>query len=167
MRLLPVNGKRLEHRNVLGTLLGLGLNRDKMGDIIPHDVGCDIVLDQTLLEYIQIHIGQVGRVRVNIVEVQKQELNIPTVDMKEFVVTVSSMRIDAVIAAGYRMSRTKAGDLIRSEKCKVNWKLIENPHYTLQPGDLVSLKGFGRLRVENIQGVTKKEKFIVALAVFG
>ncbi|MCY7801919.1 S4 domain-containing protein, partial [Bacillus haynesii] len=73
--------------------------------------------------------------------------------------TVSSLRLDAICSSMSRQSRQKAQVLVKNGLVKVNWKVIEDPSYALAEGDMVSIRGFGRFRMKNIDGKTKKGKW--------
>jgi RNA-binding protein YlmH len=79
---------------------------------------------------------------------------------------VSSLRVDAVASDALRLSRTKIAPLIRAGKCRVNWKKTEDPAQQLAAGDVVSVRGFGRFKVLNIEGLTKKGKIRVVIGKF-
>ncbi len=163
LRLESAEVKGLEHRDVLGAVLGLGIKRNKLGDIIPHNKGSDMIVASELEDYLYFNIGQVGRHRVSIRKITRPELALPKQNIKIRTASVASMRVDAVLAEGYRVSRTKASSLIKNGKCKVNWKLVDRPDYLVAPGDLISLRGFGRMVVEGIEGHSKKGRIWIKL----
>jgi RNA-binding protein YlmH len=165
-RVESLSGKRLEHPDVLGALLGLGIKRDKLGDIYPHSDGADIVVAEELAEYIQMHVGQVGRQHVNIIEISREKLALPEQMQSVRSISVASLRLDAVVAESCRISRTKASMLVKNGKCKVNWKLVDQPDYPVEIGDLVSVRGFGRVRVESIDGTSKKGRIWIKIVSF-
>ncbi|MGA8943179.1 MAG: YlmH/Sll1252 family protein [Thermoactinomyces sp.] len=166
LRLETAGMKRLEHRDVLGAVLGLGIKRNILGDIIPHNKGSDIIVAGEMEDYLSATIGQVGRHRVSIKKITRPELALPEQNTRIRTVSVASMRIDAVLAEGYRVSRTKASSLIKSGKCKVNWKVVDKPDYLIEPGDLISLRGFGRIVVEGIEGHSKKGRIRIKLITY-
>ncbi|MBA4547542.1 RNA-binding protein [Thermoactinomyces intermedius] len=165
-RLETKDSKELKHRDVLGALTGLGIKRNMLGDILPHGKGCDIIVAGEMAEYIFLGIGQVGRHRVSIRKINRAELTLPERNGKIRTASVASMRVDAVISEGYRVSRTKAASMVKSGKCKVNWKLVDQPDYPVAPGDLISLRGFGRLAVESIEGHSKKGRIWIKLSTY-
>lgn len=166
LRLETKDSRRLEHRDVLGALMGLGIKRNMLGDILPHDKGCDIIVAKEMAQYIFLGIGQVGRHRVSIRKINRAELTLPERNGKIRTASVASMRVDAVLSEGYRVSRTKAASMVKNGKCKVNWKLVDQPDYPVAPGDLISLRGFGRLAVESIEGHSKKGRIWIKLSAY-
>jgi RNA-binding protein YlmH len=165
-RLESASGKRLEHPDVLGALLGLGIKREKTGDIYPHADGADIVVAEEMEEYVRMHVGQVGRERVNIIKISREELTPPEQAYAVRSISVASLRVDAVVAESCRISRTKASLLVKNGKCKVNWKLVDQPDYPVEAGDLLSVRGIGRIRVESIDGTSKKGRFWIKIVSF-
>lgn len=166
LRLESAGMKRLEHRDVLGSVLGLGIKRNILGDIIPHNKGTDMIVDSRMVDYLSVNIGQVGRHRVSIRKITRPELALPKQNIKIRTASVASLRVDAVLSEGYRISRTKASSLVKSGKCKVNWKLVDKPDYLIAPGDLISLRGFGRTVVEGIEGHSKKGRIWIKLITY-
>ncbi len=81
--------------------------------------------------------------------------------MEQRTVSVASLRVDALVSGVFRLSRAKASEAIRGGKCRVNWKVVEDPSRTLEEGDTVSLRGWGRFRVDAVEGKTKKGRFLV------
>jgi RNA-binding protein YlmH len=159
-------GGGLEHPDVLGALLGLGIKREKIGDILPHGSGADVVVAEEIGEFIRLHVGQVGREHVTIKKISREELTLPEQRLAIRTVNVASMRVDAIVSEGFRLSRSKAALLIRNGRCKVNWVVVDKPDHLISEGDLISLRGFGRVRVESVDGTTRKGRTWVKLASF-
>lgn len=70
--------------------------------------------------------------------------------------TVSSLRLDAIVSAAFSISRGKAQSLIRSEKTTINWTVVSNTSFIVKEGDILSLRGYGRIKLEEVLGNTKK-----------
>lgn len=166
LRLETVSGRQLEHPDVLGAILGLGIKREKVGDIIPHSSGADVVIAREMCEFVRIQLGQVGRDHVTINEITRDELVLPEQKFSLRTVTVASLRVDALVSESYRISRAKASALIKNGKCKVNWKIVDQPDYSLETGDMISIRGYGRVRIESIEGLTKKGRNLIQIASF-
>jgi RNA-binding protein YlmH len=157
----PLSGRELKHPDVLGSLLGLGIKREKLGDLLLHPDGCHTVVADELANFIRLQLNRVGRETVSVEEISREDLVIPERDAIVQSITVASLRVDAVCAEGFRLSRSKASQLIKSGKCKVNWKVVDNPAETVAEQDMISLRGFGRLLVGKIDGRTKKGRYWV------
>lgn len=149
----------LDHGDFLGALLGLGIKRDKLGDIYVHEDVCHVIAASEIAEYIHLQLQQVHRLHV-MTELIDASALLPRVEqIEEKYLTVASMRLDGIVSDVFHLSRTKVMAPIKSGKCKVNWKVTEDPSYQLNSGDVVSLKGFGRFKIIESEGMTKKGRF--------
>lgn len=153
--------KNVNHRDYLGSLLSLGINREKIGDIIVGENCCQVVLDQEILSYVRVNWEQVNSVKVKIKEILPQELIIAKSEIKEIKSTVASPRLDAVMGVGFSCSRSKTLPDIRGGKVRVNWKTIIDPSHQIKEGDHISDQGKGRIKVEGFSGPTPKGRFFV------
>ncbi|MEL7567788.1 MAG: YlmH/Sll1252 family protein [Dehalobacterium sp.] len=153
--------KEVNHRDYLGSLLGLGISRERIGDIIVGGDYCQVVLDQEIASYVIANWDKVNRVNVKVKEILPDELTIPIAEKKEIKSTVASPRLDAVIGIGFGCSRSKTLPDIKGGKVRVNWKTITDPSYQIKRGDHISYRGKGRITVENFSGPTQKGRFFV------
>ncbi|NJN88648.1 MAG: photosystem II S4 domain protein [Leptolyngbyaceae cyanobacterium SL_7_1] len=151
------------HRDFLGSLLGTGLVRDKVGDILVlGERGAQAIVVPELVEFLEMNLTQVRSVPVKTRAVDLAELKVPEPRKKELTTTEASLRLDAIASAGFGMSRSKMADMISAGDVRVNWKDITQPSHALKSGDLVAIRGKGRLQVGEI-AVTKKERYRVQL----
>lgn len=158
---------RLEHRDFLGAILSLGLKRDKFGDLIMVDERqCQQVVAAEVAEFVRLHLSQVGRSPVHVDMINLQEIRPPEQQLEKTVITVSSPRLDAVLSDVYHLSRAKVLAPIRNGKVKVNWKVADQPDTSLEQGDVVSFKGYGRFRVTGWQGQTKKGRLVMEIGKY-
>lgn len=156
----------LDHGDYMGAILGLGIKRDVIGDIHVHEDGCHCLVAEEIADFLNIHLRQVHRVSVLTEVLPLDQLKTSDVKLEEMQFTVASLRLDGVASDVYRISRTKIIDPIRAGKCRVNWKTEENPAKTLKEGDVVSLKGLGRFKVLEIDGLTKKGRLRLKVGKF-
>ncbi len=153
----------LTHRDYLGSLMGLGLKREKIGDLLVSDNACQLVVVPELVEFIRIHLDRVGSQKALVQEIEGEQLNIPNLREKIIKSTVASLRLDAITALGFSESRTRMAKEIKAEKVKVNWKVITNPDFSVNPGDIVSFRGHGRMVFQEQTGQSKKGRLGVLL----
>jgi len=154
------------HRDFLGALLGTGLERQKVGDLVMlGEKGAQAVLVPELVEYLQMHLTQVRTVPVKTRAIAWSDLKIRAPQTKEMVTVEASLRLDAIASAGFGMSRSKMVDLIEGDDVRVNWKNVTQSSYQLKAGDLIAISGKGRLTVGEVT-ITKKNRFRVALTKF-
>ncbi|MCR2803684.1 YlmH family RNA-binding protein [Paenibacillus soyae] len=156
----------LDHGDFLGALLGLGIKRDRIGDIHVHDAFAHIIVTDEIADYLNVHLRQVHRLNVLTDILPLSELKTVEVKLEEMSLTVASMRLDGIASDVYRVSRSKIVDPIRAGRCRVNWKSEEDPSEQLKQGDVVSFKGLGRFKVLEVDGVTKKGRIRVKIGKF-
>lgn len=151
------------HRDFLGAILGTGLVREKIGDIIVlGERGAQLIVVPEVAEFLETALVQVRSVPVKTQRIDLSELKIRPPQKKELTTVEASMRLDAIASAGFGLSRSKMAEAISSGDVRVNWKDITQSSYTVQPGDLISLRGKGRLEVGEV-AVTKKQRYRVQL----
>lgn len=149
----------LGHKDVLGSLMSLGVDRSKFGDIQIDEEAIQFAVVGELQDYLLANFTSVGKAKISISEVTEQEAFIGSSETwLEETRIVSSMRLDAVIAALLTVSRQKAVALIRSDKVRVNWTSQNEPALELYEADILSIRGSGRFKVIAIEGRTKKDK---------
>lgn len=164
LRITPKSQTSLEHRQVLGSILGLGIRRNQLGDLYPHVDGCDVIVTGEISSYIRLYLERIGREKVQVEEIAKEELRReqPKIQFKKAI--VSSLRLDTVVSEGYHLSRAQASKLIRAGKCKVDWRITDKPDFLVNEGNLLSLRGYGRMRLEKLEQRTRKGKWLVCFA---
>ncbi|WP_372663075.1 RNA-binding protein [Cohnella sp.] len=156
----------LDHGDYLGALLGLGIKRDKIGDLHVSEQGCHALITTDIGDFLIGHMKQAHRVDVSVSVRPLLELREVTAELEEQVLSVASMRLDGVASDVFRLSRTKIMAPIKAGRCRVNWKPIEDPSYHLGAGDVVSMKGFGRFKVLEAEGVSKSGRIRVRVGKF-
>lgn len=154
------------HRDFLGSILGTGVVREKVGDILVlGERGAQIIAVPELTEFFQQSFTQVRTVPVKVTPIPFEELQVREPRKKELATVEASLRLDAIASAGFGMSRSKMADLISGGEVRVNWKEISQPSHALKDGDLVAIRGKGRLTVGEVV-VTKKNRYRVQLTRF-
>lgn len=151
------------HRDFLGAMLGTGIVREKTGDIIVlGERGAQAIVVPTLVEFLETSLQQVRSVPVKTQRIELSELKIREPKKKELTTVEASLRLDAIASAGFGMSRSKMVELIDGGDVRVNWKDITQSSHPLKSGDLVAIRGKGRLEVGEV-AVTKKDRYRVQL----
>ncbi|QYR24205.1 RNA-binding protein [Paenibacillus sp. sptzw28] len=156
----------LDHGDYLGALLGLGIKRDRIGDLQVHEQFCHCLVVDEIADYVNVHLRQVHRVHVLTDIIPLTGLQIAAPELEEQNLSVASLRLDGIASDVYRISRSKIVDPIRAGKCRVNWKAEEDPSALLKDGDVVSMQGLGRFKVLAVEGVTKKGRVRVKIGKF-
>lgn len=155
----PSKFVQLKHPDVLGALLSLGMGRGKFGDIRVAEDTVQFAVASEVADYVRTNLTSIGKVKVRL---EEPDETIPLIQLEEEwnekSYTVSSMRLDVVLATVLAISRQKVQNIITSGKVKVNWTVRESTSFELQEGDIISARGFGRLKVIMTEGRTKKDK---------
>lgn len=149
----------LSHRQVLGSLMSLGIKRTKFGDIRFYEDIVQIICADEISDYINMNFNEVGRSKVNLKQKSLNELIPHRDEVQELITTVSSLRLDVVGATIYNISRQKIQPLITNELVKVNWKVVDSTSFECREGDTISIRGYGRSKLSSIEGKTKKDRF--------
>ena len=153
----------IEHPQVLGSLMSLGLKRGKYGDILFEGDRIQFLAAQEVGHYITSQLESIGRASVTLKEVAFSEAISAGVSITEQSITVSSLRLDTVVSGIHNLSRQKSQLLVQQGHVKVNWTNIENPSFECEEGDLISVRGHGRVKIISLEGVTKKEKIRIII----
>ncbi|WP_027408208.1 RNA-binding protein [Anoxybacillus tepidamans] len=155
----------LEHRQVLGALMSLGLKRGKFGDILVKDDHIQFIVAKEIADYIRLHFEAVGRTKISLQEKPLTDMIAVEEQWKETTITVSSLRLDAVLSQAFGASRQNVQSLIENGLVKVNWKVVEQAHSECKEGDTLSARGLGRLKIIAIDGKTKKDRWRIQIGM--
>lgn len=147
----------IQHQHVLGTLMSLGIEREQVGDILVDDT-IQFVLTKQLESYIMMELTKIKGATVKLDSIPFKDMIQSKENWNIHHSTVSALRLDVVLKEMIRKSRSIAKQLIEKKRVKVNHTLIDSPDFQLQNNDLLSIQGFGRARIIDIGGKTKKEK---------
>ena len=151
------------HRDFLGAILGTGIVREKIGDIIVlGERGAQVIVSEEMVDFLENSLVQVRSVSVKTRRIELSELKIRPPKKKEMTTVEASLRLDAVASFGFGLSRSKMATAISNSDVRVNWKEVTQSSYNVKDGDLISFRGKGRLEVGEIQ-VTKKERYRINL----
>lgn len=153
-----------QHRDVLGACLGLGLERETLGDIRLEGSSAYVAALPAIAEYLEQHLDSVGSASVRSSEYDGE---MPAAEQgARAVVNVSSLRLDAVLAQTLRLSRAKAQTLIRGGAVNRNWAEETRPDVELAEGDVISVRGHGRVKVHAVQGESRKGRLFIEVETF-
>lgn len=154
----------LTHRDFLGALMHMGVRREVMGDIVLHEQRGFLFCQSAMADYFQ-QLEQVRHTAVTVRPVDEPPaflLESPPVEQ----IVVASERADALLAAVYRLSRAAAQDLFIQGKVFCNSCQLLRADRPLQPGDLISVRGYGRFRFGGVVRETRKGRLRAEVAVF-
>lgn len=161
---LPREGeKKLTHRDVLGSLMGLGITRDLLGDILVGEDAAQVVCLTSALPILLEQWHEVGRYGVSPVEIPLTSLTPAVENIQKRTETFQSLRFDAVAASAFRISRAKAAGLISSGRLLVNHLPCTKPDRILEEGDSLTGKGLGKCRLAKVNGLSRKGRIMVEM----
>lgn len=159
------NGTALTHRDYLGALLGLGLERRCVGDILVDEQGAWLLVLESHAQFICDELISVGKASVTACPAQL-DLTAAENAGSSLIATVASLRLDAVLSAAMRQSRQNAASFIRSGKVQVCHLTVTQPAAQLEEGDTLTVRGVGKFRLEKAGGQSRKGRLFVTIRKF-
>lgn len=155
----------LTHRDFLGSVLGLGIKRETIGDIIIKNNTGYIFCLNTIADFITENLKKVRHTSVKCEKVTETPEEVNLESTEKFII-VASERLDVIIAEIYNLSRSESNNLFLAKKVFVNGKLTENNSHKIKTGDIVSVRGFGRFNWLGTSGETKKGRLKATVEIF-
>lgn len=156
----------INHRHYLGSILNTGIERSKLGDIIVIDNYAIAFIKRSISEYVLNNLTKVSNVKAETSLIDFNDLHLPQKKYKIIKTTVASLRLDAIISAAFNLSRAKASQFITTEKVNLNWICTKSSSTTVKSGDIFSLKGYGRAKLEEVTGKTRKDRIGVLIYLY-
>lgn len=183
--------KKRSHRHVLGSMLGLGIERSVVGDLLfptetpksktsssfstasssgdgSFSLPIQTVVSADMSEYLRSTLTHIGRIPVQVEELALSEIAAPELldlERETFVKSVSSSRLDAVTSVSFRLSRSKVVEAIKKGEVRVNWEPCLKPGTLVQKGDVVTFRGKGRAKIKSIE-VNHRDRTLVEFSLF-
>lgn len=156
---IKIKDKTIEvkHSSILGSLMALGIDRDTIGDILVSGMYADIILVRSMIDYIPVQLEKVGKSSIIVERLDKADITVTKPEYEQIIKVVASLRLDAIVSALCNISRQEATKLISRELVKVNWEVIDKNSHEIKIGDLLSIRGYGRIFIRNNLGITKKD----------
>ncbi len=152
----------LSHRDYLGALMNLGIERAKLGDILVDGDMAFIVAKEEIADYIAQNLTRIRHTAVRAAVTDAEEMSYSP-RYEAIKGTVASVRLDTVLSVAYPLSRSKLVSYIETGKVFVNGKLITSNGYHLKDEDIISVRGMGRIAFEGILSETKKGRYMIAV----
>ena len=165
LHIRPLGGKfaePLSHRDYLGSLMNLGIERTLIGDIMVMDKEAYVFVKDTIGPFLMQEWVKVRHSLIDVKEIPIREFSY-TPRFEEVKGFCTSFRLDVMVAFLCKTSRKESADLIKGQKVFVNSCLIESNSYTIKEGDVLSVRGFGKAVFEEIGGQSKKGRFMVTM----
>lgn len=157
------SGEKLTHRDFLGAILGQGLDREKVGDLLVGDGACDVIVFQEVAPYLLQSWSEAGRAKLRVSEIPLEAIEPPAKTVKTVHDTVSSLRLDAVMSSGFSQSRGKCADLIAAGKVELDHRPCLKPDRAVAQGAVITCRGLGKCVLTQINGASKKGRIMIVL----
>ena len=153
----------LTHRDLLGSLMAMGVKRETLGDILVSERSADVMTAGPAADFLLQGWDSAGREALQVAEITPAELLVPAEKCRFIKTTVSSLRLDSVTASAFSLSRGKAAELIEGGKAQLNWRDCLKPDKPVNAGDTVTVRGLGKCTVEEVGGLSKKGRYLMTL----
>ena len=158
----PKFAEKLSHRDILGALMNLGIERDKLGDILAGESGYYFFCKEEMTGYFMEQLTQISHTQVHCHMVSAEEVSSLHPNTEACEKIIASNRLDSLIAAMTGISRSLAVTMINSGKIAINGAECLNHSYQLKPRDVISIRGYGKYLFVGISGETRKNKLKVS-----
>ena len=156
----------LSHRDYLGSLMGLKIERDVIGDIYVHDDGADIIVLSDIAEYILLECSKAGRKTLELQLINKEDVKEGNDNRQEMRITVSSERLDAIVANAFNLSRSKSSEYIQSGRVLLNTFECTKINKVIKENDKITIRGKGKVVISEMKGLSKKGKQIIEIVKY-
>lgn len=156
----------LSHRDILGAMMGLGIERETVGDILVSEGEAFIIVLREILPFVLQNLDSAGRSRLTATEIPQSELKVPAASFTLKKDTVSSLRLDSVVSSGFNTSREKAAELIRSGRVSLDHLECTKPDKPVVQGARISARGLGKIELHEVGGLTKKGRTAITIKKF-
>lgn len=156
-------GDKPTHRDFLGALIGTGIAREAIGDICVGPDFCDFFVTAEVAPYLLDNFLSAGRTRARIRQLPLGQLVLPQPETKEIKDTLASLRLDSVIASGFRIGRSLAAQYVTAKRAAIDGLPCEKPDKLVGEGCRVSVQGLGKIRLRTVNGQSKKGRICVTI----
>lgn len=148
----------LSHRNLLGAIMSLGIERSILGDIVNSDK-IQFAVTSPFSDFFKTELTKIKNAPLKLNEIPHADFIDANVNTKPLTILSSSYRLDAIVSHVLKEGRAKSKERVEKEKVKVNHSIVEEPSFIIETGDIISVRGFGRFTVTEQIAETKKGKF--------
>ncbi len=170
MKVLRISNKSkfkdLEHRHFLGTIMSLGIKREKLGDIVVEDVVAYAPIYEDLADYVKKNLDTIAKNPVDIEVLGYKKCEVPEYRFSQESILVSSLRLDALVSSLCKVSRNEAVKLIEGRRVSLNYIIEVGKNTQVSEGDLLSIRKHGKYVFQKINGISKKGKIRLNIKQF-
>lgn len=158
--------EQLNHRDLLGAIMHLGVDRGRIGDIVCRANSYYIFCAEGISAFLLENLSRVRHTDVRARLTEQADLSDVRPELKECTDQIASNRIDCIIARAYHLSRAEAAECISGERVFLNGRCITNCNQSCESGAIVSVRGMGRFVFETDQSMSKKGKLRVRFQMY-
>ena len=151
------------HRDFLGALMGAGIARETVGDICVGKGSCDFFVTGEIAPYIEQNFLSAVRTKLRLTQIPISDVAVPEPEVKEIKDTLASLRLDSVIASGFRVGRSAAADYVTAGRVAIDGLPCEKPDKAVAEGAKISVRGLGKILLKTVGGETKKGRISVII----
>ncbi len=163
---LQVSAPNLSHRDYLGSILGTGIKRSCVGDILVDKTHALVYCESKMADYLKLSLTKIARAQVSIEDACKDDWKHYETDGESIRCNVASLRLDSVVAAAFQASRTNVQSWIETGDVSLNWTPCLQSSKSIQVGDTISVRRKGRAIVENLGGQSRKGRLFLDMTRF-
>lgn len=157
------NGDAPSHRDFLGALMGAGIAREAVGDICVSKGSAFLFVTAEMAPYVLQNFTNAGRTALHLEPIPLSQLEIAPPETKQIKDTVASLRLDSILASGFRISRSLAAEYIAAGRAAIDGLPCEKPDKAVTEGMKLSLRGLGKIRLTSVGNQTKKGRILVVI----
>ncbi|ERI91297.1 hypothetical protein HMPREF1982_03256 [Clostridiales bacterium oral taxon 876 str. F0540] len=147
---------KLEHRDYLGALVGLGIRREKFGDLVLHEDICYAAVCEDIFDYLKLNLIKVGNCPCKVELVDSYEIQQIKKSSKDSIVSTTSLRLDCIVGSLCNLSRAKAVLLIQSSKVLVDYAEVTEKDFNVEIDSIITIRGYGKFKISEHTGETQK-----------
>ena len=153
-----------DHRTYLGSCIKIGIEREKIGDILVERTGADIIAKSEVTEFLLQNLSQLTRFKSSEITIQSiSEIKDVEVTKIEISAIVASIRLDNIVSTLAKTSRSKAQEILKQERVFLNHQVETKSSKEVKVGDIITIRGKGRFEFKEIAGNTRKGRFVIKI----
>lgn len=153
----------ISHRDILGALMNLGIKREKIGDIIISDNNYYIIVYSDISYYIALNLTKIKHTPTSVNYTEFKDIVRKQDNFKVIASSIASLRLDCILGCGFGESRSSISKEIVKGSVKVNYEVVTDLSRSVFEGDIISVKGKGRIILESVGGITKKGRINIII----
>ncbi len=166
LRCLYSKANTPSHRDFLGALMGCGVKRETIGDILVREGSCDIIVLKEVLSFLTSNLESAGRTKLKNTVVALDQIQVPEAEFKLLKDTVASLRLDNLVSAGFSTSREKASEAVKAGRVFLNHVVCTKADKPVDEGDMIAVRGMGKFELQQVGTLTKKGRLPVEIKKF-